>query len=291
MEARAPSVQAQRRRREVRLRHEAPTGLNACAQRPGLWMCEALVVSRSGFFASFKRPQCERARGDVVLGRIVRGSFGRSDRTYGARWVWHDVLAEGLSYGLHRVAHPIRASAFRVRPRRRRLLNDAGWRSIIAGNVLGRQFAAEGPNRRRGRGFHLRLDGGGLALCRHCSRSLSRRIIGWSIGASMTAKVVVNALTMALWRRGRPDEPEARRNKRRQTNIRAHRGDSHRELPKRKSESASKLSQKPIFHARSELNAGLDASVKAGSAGVPDPSVIFGAAPAQVNVDGGQAWR
>ncbi len=34
---------------------------------------------------------------------------------------------------------------------------------------------------------------------------LTRRIVGWSLSASMTAQLVIDALTMALWRRGRPD--------------------------------------------------------------------------------------
>lgn len=84
-------------------------GLNVYVQRPVNWMCEALGVSRSGFFAWLNRPQSERARSDVVLGRIVRDSFERSDRTYGARRIWHDVLAEGFSCGLHRVERLMRA--------------------------------------------------------------------------------------------------------------------------------------------------------------------------------------
>jgi putative transposase len=33
----------------------------------------------------------------------------------------------------------------------------------------------------------------------------SRRVVGWSMRASMTADLVAEALTMALWRRGKPD--------------------------------------------------------------------------------------
>jgi transposase InsO family protein len=32
----------------------------------------------------------------------MRASFMGSGRTYGARRVWHDLLAEGVSCGLHR---------------------------------------------------------------------------------------------------------------------------------------------------------------------------------------------
>jgi putative transposase len=34
---------------------------------------------------------------------------------------------------------------------------------------------------------------------------LSRRVVGWSMSASMTAQLVADALLMAVWRRGKPD--------------------------------------------------------------------------------------
>jgi putative transposase len=33
----------------------------------------------------------------------------------------------------------------------------------------------------------------------------SRRVVGWSMSAGMTAQLVTDALVMAIWRRGRPD--------------------------------------------------------------------------------------
>jgi putative transposase len=170
-----------------------------------MWMCEALGVSRSGFFAWLNRPQSERARSDAVLGKIVRESFERSDRTYGARRVWHDVLAEGLSCGLHRVERLMRAHAHLARPRRRRLPKDAGERAIIAGNVLDRQFGADGPNRRWVADFTYIWTAEGWLYVAVVLDLFSRRIVGWSMSASMTAQLVIDALTMALWRRGRPD--------------------------------------------------------------------------------------
>src|SRR5271157_2044507 len=72
------------------------------------------------------------------------------DRTYGARRVWHDLLAEGVSCGLHRIERLMRLQALRARPRRRRLPPDLGERQIaaIAANVLDRSFEATAPNRK-----------------------------------------------------------------------------------------------------------------------------------------------
>jgi putative transposase len=47
------------------------------------WMCEALGVSRGGFYAWLTRPRSQRSRSDEELGAKVRASFSASDRTYG----------------------------------------------------------------------------------------------------------------------------------------------------------------------------------------------------------------
>ena len=107
---------------------------------PAGWLCEALDVSRGGFYAWLTRPRSQRSRSDEELGAKVRASFVASDRTYGARRVWKDMLAEGLSCGLHRIERLMRLQALKARPRRRRLPPDLGERqaTAVAPNVLDR---------------------------------------------------------------------------------------------------------------------------------------------------------
>ena len=68
---------------------------------PVAWLCNALRVSRSGFHAWLNRTPSARSRSDDVLGPRFRASFVASDRTYGARRVWRDMLAEGFACGLY----------------------------------------------------------------------------------------------------------------------------------------------------------------------------------------------
>ena len=68
---------------------------------PVRWLCEALAVSRNGFHAWLTRPPSARARArsDGIVGAQVKASLVGNDRMYGARRVWHDLLAEGAAYG------------------------------------------------------------------------------------------------------------------------------------------------------------------------------------------------
>ncbi len=174
---------------------------------PVAWMCEALGVSRSGFFAWLSRGPSVRARSDERLSLAIRESFLLSDRTYGARRVWRDMLAEGFSCGLHRIERLMRAQALRARPRHRRLPLDTGARGAApAPNRLDRQFDATAPNQKWAADFTYIWTAEGWLYVAVVLDLFSRRVVGWSMSSRMTSQFVTDALMMALWRRGRPKE-------------------------------------------------------------------------------------
>ncbi|MFD2577553.1 IS3 family transposase [Novosphingobium colocasiae] len=195
-----PPPTSRRTRYEVRLHREKNRGIWAVA-----WLCEALGVSRSGFHAWLTRAPSRRAREDDEIGAKVRASHIGSYRTYGARRVWHDLLADGVSCGLHRVERLMRVQGLRARPRRRGLPKDHGDRSVIAGNVLDRQFTADRPNQKWVADFTYIWTAEGWLYVAAVIDLFSRRVVGWSMSSSMTAQLVTDALIMAIWRRGKPD--------------------------------------------------------------------------------------
>jgi putative transposase len=173
---------------------------------PVAWLCAALGVSRSGFHAWLGRGPSDRSRSDAALTVKVRASFIGSGRTYGARRVWHDVLAEGVSCGLHRIERLMRAQALRARPRRRRRPPDLGDRpsDAVAANLLDRAFQAPAANRKWIADFTYLWTAEGWLYVAAVLDLFSRRVVGWSMSATMTAQLVVDALVMAIRRRGRP---------------------------------------------------------------------------------------
>jgi putative transposase len=178
------------------------------AKHRGIWpvalMCGALGVSRGGFYAWLDRPRSQRELDDEELGKRIKQSFIDSDRTYGARRVWFDVLALGFACGLHRIERLMQGLGLRARPRRRGLPKDEGTRSEIADNVLDRQFTADAPNQKWVADFTYIWTAEGWLFVAVVLDLFSRRVVGWSMQASMTSHLVADALMMAVWRRGKP---------------------------------------------------------------------------------------
>jgi putative transposase len=181
------------------------------AKHRGAWpvalICEALGVSRSGFYAWLVRPRSRRQCDDEVLGQQARQSFLDSDRTYGARRVWRDVLEAGHRCGLHRVERLMRIQGLRARPRRRGLPTDRGDRpsGAIAPNLLDRQFQATAPNQKWVADFTYLWTAEGWLYVAVVLDLYSRRVVGWSMQSQMMAQLVTDALMMAVWRRRRPE--------------------------------------------------------------------------------------
>ena len=101
----------------------------------------------------------------------------------------------------------MRAQAMRARPRRRRLPPDKGERmtSAISPNLLDRQFTATAANHKWIADFTYIWTAEGWLYVAAVVDLFSRRVVGWSMSATMTAQFVADALMMAVWRRGKPD--------------------------------------------------------------------------------------
>ena len=99
--------------------------------------------------------------------------------------------------------------AWLTRPRSRRsrsnrLPPDPGERQVaaVAPNVLDRSFEA---NRKWIADFTYVWTAEGWLYVAVVIDLFSRRVVGWSMSAEMTAQLVTDALVMAIWQRGKPD--------------------------------------------------------------------------------------
>lgn len=182
------------------------------ARQRGTWptrlMCRSLGVSSGGFYEWLARAPSARSQEDVRLTRSIRQSFALSDRTYGSPRVWHDLRTAGERCGKNRVARLMQAAQLQARTRRRRQPSHGSQRleHNVAANRLQREFEADEPNKKWVADFTYVWTAEGWPYVAAVMDLYSRRIVGWSMSDTMHAKMVTDALLMALWRRGRPSE-------------------------------------------------------------------------------------
>jgi putative transposase len=93
-----------------------------------------------------------------------------------------------------------------ARRKRRRLPDDTASRleNHIAPNHLQRDFRADGPKQKWVADFTYIWTAEGWLYAAAVMDLYSRRIVGWFMSETMQAKMVSDALLMALWRRGKP---------------------------------------------------------------------------------------
>jgi putative transposase len=168
---------------------------------PVRWMSEALGVSASGFYEWLSRPESNRSMSNRVLLVRIRESFESSHRTYGSPRVWRDLHDWRVSAGLNRIARLMRQAGLVARPRLRRPDYSVGKRSVIAPNLLDRQFTADAPNQKWAADFTYVATGEGWLYLAVVLDLYSRMVVGWSMQKEMSTQLVSDAMTMALWRR------------------------------------------------------------------------------------------
>ena len=170
---------------------------------PLSWLCEALDVSRGGYYDWLKRPRSVRARDDEALLGAIQRSFADSDRTYGARRIRRDLRGWGQPCSIHRVQRLMLSAGLKARRKPRRLPHDLGQRQqdAIASNVLDRNFVATGPNQRWVADFTYLWTEQGWLYVAVVLDLYSRMVVGWSMQSCMATQLVSDAMLMAIWRR------------------------------------------------------------------------------------------
>ena len=101
----------------------------------------------------------------------------------------------------------MRLQALKARPRRRRLPPDLGERQVAAVAATCSIAASRRllPTARWIADFTYVWTAEGWLCVAAVIDLFSRRVVGWSMSAAMTAQLVTDALVMAIWRRGKPD--------------------------------------------------------------------------------------
>ena len=166
-------------------------------------MCGLLGVSPSGYHAWKTRPVSDREQKDRDLTEIITEIWKGSDRTYGAPRV-HAALADeyGIRVGRKRVGRLMRqAGIVGVSRRRSRGLTRRDPRTMPVPDQVDRDFTAAAPNRLWVSDVKIIPTGQGPLYLAAVTDVWSRRVVGWALRPTMEARLVGEALTMAITQR------------------------------------------------------------------------------------------
>lgn len=166
-------------------------------------MCRVLGVARSGFYSWLKRPDSARKQADAALIERIKAVFKRFRELYGYVRITRELNSQGVRCGKNRVARLMRESGLRVRSRRKfKATTNSKHSYPVADNLLGRDFAPEGPNRAWACDItYIPTDEGWLYLATVVDL-YSRMVVGWAMNSTMTHKLTLSALNQAVLRRG-----------------------------------------------------------------------------------------
>ena len=165
-------------------------------------LCSVLGVSRSGYYAWSNRPPSERARFDAVLSEKIETIHRNSRATYGAPRVHAELRALGIRCSRKRVARLMRQAKLRgcLRGRKMRTTHRVALQQA-APDLVGRNFAAEEPDRLWVADITYVRSGEGFVYLAFILDACSRRVVGWSMATHLRTEIVVDALQMAIARR------------------------------------------------------------------------------------------
>src|SRR5262249_35409731 len=165
-------------------------------------MCAALEVSESGYYAWLGRapPRPEQRREATVaaievIHAEVKGLYARPGRPA-------ELTARGCACTENTVAHLMRPHGIRAKAARRFVRTTDSRHSLpVADNLLGRDFDPGRPNAAWSADITYIPTADGWLYLAVVEDLFSRMIVGWSMDGTMTSRLVVDALDMAVRRR------------------------------------------------------------------------------------------
>jgi transposase InsO family protein len=164
--------------------------------------CRVLGISVSGFYGAMKRAPSARSLQDSWLLERIQASHTASRGTYGAPRIHADLKAEGIRVGEKRVARLMRAAGLEgVSPRKWVTTTVRSEGQQGAPDLVKRDFTADRPNKLWVADITYVPTWEGFLYLAVVLDVFSRRVVGWSMSASLATPLVLAAIEMAVRQR------------------------------------------------------------------------------------------
>ncbi len=168
-------------------------------------MCRVLLVARSGYYSWLKRPSGVRTSSNRTLDVQIRQVFAEHKQRYGAPRITDELNDRGIACSRNRVARRMKTMGLRgIQAKKFKVTTDSNHNKPVAPDLLEQDFTAVQPNQKWVSDItYVWTDEGWLYLA-VVMDLYSRAIVGWAMDKRMTQQLVIDALTMALFRRRFP---------------------------------------------------------------------------------------
>ena len=166
-------------------------------------MCQVLGVSRFNYYRYEKRQsEIEPDPQYDEMIEWVEKIADASDFTYGVRRMKRALNALGYPVGKQRTRALMKAAGVSVKRRKKyKVTTNSNHKQPVFDNVLTRDFATQQPDQAYVSYITYIWTQEGWLYLAVVIDLFSRKVVGWSMSSSMTAQLVCDALTMALWQR------------------------------------------------------------------------------------------
>ena len=167
-------------------------------------LCETLEVSRSGYHAWAGGHRARHQRRDAELLAHIRTAFAASRQTYGYPRMTVELREHGEPVGKMRVARLMREDRLQGRQRRafRPQTTQSNHDGPIAPNRLAEVKAITACDQVWQTDITYLPTRAGWLYLAVVIDAWSKRVLGWAFSASLETRFVVQALQMAIGRRG-----------------------------------------------------------------------------------------
>ena len=165
-------------------------------------MCDLLEIGRSSFYDWLKSQPSLRTIENQKLSAKIKEVFMESRCNYGTRRIRHVLQSQGVEISRRRVGNLMKIQGLSCKTKRKfKLTTDSNHPYAISPNLLKRNFTAVHPDQKYVGDITYIWPAEGWLYLATVIDLYSRRIVGWSMDKNMKAKLVNDALLMALWER------------------------------------------------------------------------------------------
>ncbi|MGC9535261.1 IS3 family transposase [Vibrio atlanticus] len=171
-------------------------------------MAKVFRVSRSGFYywVENRHKAIQRETERQKFDTKVKEAFDVSKERDGSRRIQKELAESGDNHNVKTIAASMKRQDLVAKAARKfKCTTDSKHKMPVAPNLLAQDFNATAPNQKWAGDITYVATSEGWLYLAVIIDLYSRQVIGWSMDTRMTASLVCDALSMALFRRGFPE--------------------------------------------------------------------------------------